>query len=599
MADTKSSAEDVSPIERVNRADSAGTYFSEKKDALDQQSHDKPTAEELVTLRRVASKIPLNIYSIAFIQLCERFSWYGTVIVYTNFIQMPMPEGSTTGAPLTRDGQPGVLGMGQQASTSITLTNMAIGACMPLLGAYIADQHLGRYKTICAALVVAILGHLVLVVAASPPVLAQGPSNALGALITGMLTVSLGAGGFLPNISPMIAEQIDTEKGPRVIVLPKTGERVIEDPAVTINRVYNWFYLFINIGALVGQISMVYAEAYVGFWLSFLLPAIILCFCPSIMWWGRKRFKTRKPAGSALSKALRTFLLANKGRWHILPWVTYQRLNDGTFWENVKPSKFAPGTKPKWMTFDDAWVDELQRGFAACQVFLWYPIYWLSYGQMNNNLISQAATMKLDGVPNDLLTNLDPITLIILIPIFDFVIYPFLRKHKINFTPLKKITAGFLVGGAGMIWAAVVQNSIYSLSECGNMASGTTATGDQCPPATLSVWAQTGSYVLIALSEILASITSLEYAFSKAPKNMRSTVQAIAMFMTAISSALAVAFVPLSTDPLLVWNYGSTAVIAIVGGALFWWVFRELDSKEGELNELPEGKLFADRDEED
>lgn len=53
-----------------------------------------------------------------------------------------------------------------------------------------------------------------------------------------------------------------------------------------------------------------------------------------------------------------------------------------------------------------------QRGFAACQVFLWYPIYWLSYGQMNNNLISQAATMKLDGVPNDLLTNLDPITLI-------------------------------------------------------------------------------------------------------------------------------------------------------------------------------------------
>lgn len=186
-----------------------------------------------------------------------------------------------------------------------------------------------------------------------------------------------------------------------------------------------------------------------------------------------------------------------------------------------------------------------------------------------------------------------------LIPIFDFVIYPFLRKHKINFTPLKKITAGFLVGGAGMIWAAVVQNSIFSLSECGNMASGTTATGDQCPPATLSVWAQTGSYVLIALSEILASITSLEYAFSKAPKNMRSTVQAIAMFMTAISSALAVAFVPLSTDPLLVWNYGSTAVIAIVGGALFWWVFRELDSKEGELNELPEGKLFADRDEED
>lgn len=185
-----------------------------------------------------------------------------------------------------------------------------------------------------------------------------------------------------------------------------------------------------------------------------------------------------------------------------------------------------------------------------------------------------------------------------MIPIFDFIIYPFLRKHKINFTPIKKITAGFLTGGAAMIWAAVVQNRIYSISECGTMASGTTATGEQCPPVDLSVWAQTGSYVLIAVSEILASITSLEYAFSKAPKNMRSTVQAISMFTTAISSALAAAFVPLSTDPLLVWNYGSTAVIAFVGGALFWWIFRGLDTEEEELNELPEGKLFADSDEE-
>ncbi|TLS26349.1 hypothetical protein PpBr36_05553 [Pyricularia pennisetigena] len=598
MSDTKSSVEAMRPIEFVDRADSTGSYFSDKEDAVSQSSHEKPTPEELLTLRRVASKIPLDIYSIAFIQLCERFSWFGTVILYTNFIQMPLPKGSVTGAPLTRDGQPGVLGMGQQASTSITFSNIAVGACMPLLGAYIADQHLGRYNTICAALLIAILGHLILVVAASPPVLAQGPSHALAALIVGMLTVNFAAGGFMPNISPMIAEQIDTEKGPRVVVLPKTGERVIEDPGVTISRVYNWFYLFINIGALVGQITMVYAEAYVGFWLAFLLPAIILCLCPSIMWWGRKRFKTRKPAGSALGKALKTFLLANKGRWHVLPWVTYQRLNDGTFWENVKPSNFAPGTKPKWMTFDDAWVDELRRGFAACQVFLWFPIYWLCFGQINNNLISQAATMRLDNVPNDLLTNLAPISLIVLIPIFDFIIYPFLRKHKINFTPLKKITAGFLMGGAAMAWAAVVQSRIYSLSECGAMASGMTATGGKCPPANLSVWAQTGSFVLVALSEVLASITSLEYAFSKAPKNMRSTVQAISVFMAAFSSALAVAFVPLSTDPFLVWNYGTMAVIALVGATLFWWAFRDLDSKEDEMNELPEGKLYADSDEE-
>lgn len=43
----------------------------------------------------------------------------------------------------------------------------------------------------------------------------------------------------------------------------------------------------------------------------------------------------------------------------------------------------------------------------------------LAYGQMTNNLTSQAATMQLNGVPNDLINNLDPLALIIFIPIIN------------------------------------------------------------------------------------------------------------------------------------------------------------------------------------
>jgi POT family proton-dependent oligopeptide transporter len=57
----------------------------------------------------------------------------------------------------------------------------------------------------------------------------------------------------------------------------KKGERVLMDPAVTVSRVYLYFYLMVNIGSLAGSISMVYAEKYVGFWLSFLLPTLMLC----------------------------------------------------------------------------------------------------------------------------------------------------------------------------------------------------------------------------------------------------------------------------------------------------------------------------------
>ena len=107
----------------------------------------------------------------------------------------------------------------------------------------------------------------------------------------------------------------------------------------------------------------------------------------------------------------------------------------------------------------------------------------------------------------------------------------------------------------------------------------------------INVWAQTGSYVLIAISEILASITSLEYAFSKAPKNMRSLVMSFALFMTAIASAIGQAFVYLSEDPLLVWNYGVFAVLSFLGGCAFWFTNRDLDRDEDRLNMLPTGHL--------
>jgi proton-dependent oligopeptide transporter, POT family len=105
---------------------------------------------------------------------------------------------------------------------------------------------------------------------AIPPVLTKGSGNSLAAMVVAIIIIGFGTGGFKPNISPLIVEQLDLDHM-KVRTL-KTGERVIVDPAITINRIYNWFYLFINIGALVGQIAMVYAEKYVGFWLSFLLP---------------------------------------------------------------------------------------------------------------------------------------------------------------------------------------------------------------------------------------------------------------------------------------------------------------------------------------
>jgi len=48
---------------------------------VDGKVFDEPTELELKTLRRVSGHIPWQAYSIAFVELCERFSWYGTTAV--------------------------------------------------------------------------------------------------------------------------------------------------------------------------------------------------------------------------------------------------------------------------------------------------------------------------------------------------------------------------------------------------------------------------------------------------------------------------------------------------------------------------------------
>ncbi|KAL2006021.1 hypothetical protein VTN00DRAFT_9675 [Thermoascus crustaceus] len=540
-----------------------------------------PTEEEERTLRRVSDKVPWTAYTIAFVELCERFSYYGTIAVFTNFIQQPLPPGSTTGAGY--DGQSGALDKGQRASTGLSLFNTFWCYVMPILGAWIADEFLGRLKTIQYSIAFAMVGHIILIISAIPPVIVH-PNGAIACFSIGLVVFGIGVGGFKSNIAPLIAEQYKETKL-FIKTIPKTGERVIVDPSQTITRIFLYFYFMINVGALIGSIAMVYAEKYVGYWLSFLLPTIMFSFCPIVLFLCRKKYDVTPPTGSVLTTSLKLWRFALRGRWSWNPVRFIQNVRADDFWEGVKPSRVQ--NKPGWMTFDDAWVDEVRRAIKACAVFLWYPVYWLAYGQMTGNLTSQAATMQLNGVPNDIINNLDPLALIIFIPIMDRFFYPAIRRLGFNFTPLKKIFVGYMLAAASMIAAAVLQYYIYKKGPCGEYAS-------ECKePAPINVWVQAVPYVLIAFSEIFTSITGYEYAYTKAPTNMKSLVQSIYLFMNAISAAISQALVSLSADPLLIWNYGFVAVLSFVGGILFYIVHYSLDKEEDKLNNLEKSQFVG------
>ena len=101
-------------------------------------------------------------------------------------------------------------------------------------GAYVADTYWGRYKTICWAVFVAVIGHILLFSSPVPGVI-EHPHNALACFLVAIVVMGVGTGGFKANISPLIAEQY---RGVMHIRSGKRGERVLVDPAHTASRIY-------------------------------------------------------------------------------------------------------------------------------------------------------------------------------------------------------------------------------------------------------------------------------------------------------------------------------------------------------------------------
>ena len=85
---------------------------------------------------------------------------------------------------------------------------------------------------------------------------------------------------------------------------------------------------------------------------------------------------------------------------------------------------------------------------------------WLTYNQINNNLTSQAAVLNTHGLPNDILANLNPFALLILLPSLELVIYPALRRAGIRFTPVKRVFCGFMVGALAMVRSALLSRRL-------------------------------------------------------------------------------------------------------------------------------------------
>lgn len=513
-----------------------------------------PTEEELNTLHKVADRLPWAAWSVAAVELCERFTYYGISGPFQNYMQNP------------RGGlRPGAIDLGQQGASALSYFFQFWCYVTPILGAVVADQFLGKFKTICVFSGIYVVGCLILFLTSLPVAIDHGA--ALGGLIAAMIIIGLGTGGIKSNVAPLIAEQYTVTK-PYVKTL-KSGQRVIVDPAATVQSIFMVFYFCINLGSL-SAIATTEMELHIDFWAAYLLPFCFFFLGIISLILGHKQYIKKPPTGSVIPNCFKVIWLAASNKFTM---------------DVAKPSyRESAGLSP--VVWSDMFVDEVKRALIACKVFVAYPVYWVVYGQMINNFVSQAGTMNTHGIPNDIMQNIDPIAIIVFIPILDRFVYPLLRKWGIAFKPITRIFYGFMFAALAMAYAAIVQHLIYVTGPCYDEPLSCPASEDGTIPNDIHVAVQTPAYVFIALSEIFASITGLEYAYTKAPSSMKSFIMSMFLLTNAFGSALGIALSSTAVDPKLLWMYTGLAIATAIAGIIFWFVFRNLNKVEEELNQM-------------
>ena len=113
---------------------------------------------------------------------------------------------------------------------------------------------------------------------------------------------------------------------------------------------------------------------------------------------------------------------------------------------------------------------------------------------------------------------MNPVLILVMIPLFDQVIYPCLERVGLSLKPLRRMLLGMLLGALAFLTSGLLQLVIESRASTGVGSSSVSATQ-------VSMLWQIPQYILVTAGEIMFSVTGIEFAYSQAPNSMKSMVQ--------------------------------------------------------------------------
>jgi len=259
----------------------------------------------------------------------------------------------------------------------------------------------------------------------------------------------------------------------------------------------------------------------------------------------------------------------------------------GGFFEVAKPSVIALSSNPVSVPWNDAFVDDVKRACQACGIFCFFPVQYINDNGLGAAANAQSTMLSAVGVPNDVIGNFNSLVIIVCTPLLNFGLYPLLRRWKIHYGPIARITTGLFIATLGGAGYTLINYYAYKEGPCGKYgtsASCVNAAGEALT-SNISVWWMGIPYALGGLSELFVNVPAYGLAYSRAPKNMRGLVSALNLFSTAISYAIGLACSDVIADPYLTWVFGGPTIIGAVVTPCFYFLYRSLDKEEYRLSE--------------
>ena len=407
-----------------------------------------------------ADRFPPQIKYIVGNEACERFSFYGMKSILTIFMVSRL---------LMPDNQ------------AEATYHLFVSACylLPVLGAWISDRFWGKYKTIMYLSVVYCAGHAVLAI-----------WDGRTALYWGLGLISLGAGGIKPCVSAHVGDQF-TEKNKHLLA-----------------KIFDVFYFSVNFGSFFSTILIPWVLPRFGPSWAFGIPGILMAIATVVFWIGRKQYVHVPPTGKTGAAGFGPVL------WRALTNQKSRKPGQGFF--DAALDRYKPS--------------EVEAAKAASDVFVLFAAvsaFWALFDQYGSSWVLQGEKMNLMVMGFKLeasqMAALNPILVMLLIPVFSKLVYPTSAKLGYEPTPLRRMTIGMFVAAVSFVTVAVIQWAM----DAGHF---------------LSIGWQFVPYFLITIAEIMISITGLEFAYTQSPRSMKSTIMSF-WLLTIFAGNLLTAYV--------------------------------------------------------